>query len=166
MKQYTPAIVGEIKKKPFFSLSRKSETRYYEATRESSGQTLLWIEMNALGAPMCYPCVIREPEKLMAFRGGLKQANKDMMAYWVTVIDAKKKADFAICEMGHDEFQRLYEEAKEELNRIEFPEEEEESWSDEELLSMEDIEDAEDPAENEEQEEAENTEAHGASGRA
>ena len=87
MKQYTPAIVNEIKKKSIFSFSRKYETRYYEGVhRQDETVRALWIEMNALGKPLCYPCVLWEGEKLMAFRSGMTRENKVMMQRWTEVI--------------------------------------------------------------------------------
>lgn len=151
MKQYTPAIVGEIKKKSFFSLSRKYETRYYEGVHcQDETVRAIWIEMNALGKPLCYPCALWEGESLMAFRSGMKQENKAMLQRWTEVISPEKKGEFSIREMEEGEFSSLYQKAKDKADQLEglvMPGEED--WTDEELLADESLADEDEKEEDE-----------------
>ncbi len=143
MKQYTPAIVNEIKKKSIFSFSRKYETRYYEGVhRQDETVRVLWIEMNALGKPLCYPCVLWEGEKLMAFRSGMTRENKVMMQRWTEVISPEKKEEFSIEELEEGDFSSIYQKAKDKVDQLEgliMPDEED--WTDEELLADESLAD-------------------------
>ena len=79
MKQYTVAIVGALKKKGLFSLSRKFGSRFYQAKHNQLPITVMWIETNALGKPLCYPCVIQEGEEIMAFRTAMRAQNKALL---------------------------------------------------------------------------------------
>lgn len=140
MKQYTPAIVNEIKKKSFFSLSRKYETRYYQGTHKEKDLRMIWIEMNAMGKAMCYPCAFWDEEGTWAFRGGLKRENQQMLQRWVQLIGPERKEEFDICQMEEEEFSALYSQAKNQADRqdgLNDPAEDE--WTDEELLADESL---------------------------
>lgn len=142
MKQYTPAIVNEIRKKSIFSLSRKYETRYYEGTHKEQPLRMLWIEMNAMGKPLCYPCAFWEGEQVQAFRGGLKKENQQMLQRWVELIGPDRKDQFEIQQMEEEQFSRLYSQAKNQADRqdgLNDPAEDE--WTDEELLADDSLDD-------------------------
>lgn len=144
MKQYTPAIVNEIKKKSFFSLSRKYETRYYEGIHKEKELRMLWIEMNAMGKAMCYPCAFWEEKGMQAFRSGLKQENRQMIQRWTELIGPERKEEFSIRQMEEREFSELYSQAKNHADRqdgLNDPAEDE--WTDEELLADDSLDDGE-----------------------
>lgn len=147
MKQYTPAIVNEIKKKSIFSLSRKYETRYYEGVHKERPLRLLWIEMNAMGKAMCYPCAYWTEEDMQAFRGGLKKENQQMLQRWVQLIGPERKEEFEIRQVEEGEFTSLYNKAKAEADKRDgLMELGEEEWTDEELLADDSLDD-DDPEE-------------------
>ena len=102
MKQYTVAIVGALKKKGLFSLSRKFDSRFYQAKHNQLPITVMWIETNALGKPLCYPCVIQEGEEIMAFRTAMRAQNKALLQRWGQVISPGNKEEFLIEEMEED----------------------------------------------------------------
>lgn len=146
MKQYTPAIVNEIKKKSIFSLSRKYETRYYEGVHKEQPLRMLWIEMNAMGKPLCYPCAFWEGEQVQAFRGGLKKENQQMLQRWVQLIGPERKEEFEIHQMEESPFSALYSQAKEEADKRDgLIEPGEEEWTDEELLADDSLDDPDEP---------------------
>ena len=102
----------------------------------------LWIEMNALGKPLCYPCVLWEGEKLMAFRSGMTRENKAMLQRWTEVISPEKKEEFSIDELEEGDFSSIYQKAKDKADQLEgliMPDEED--WTDEELLADESLAD-------------------------
>lgn len=140
MKQFTPAIANEIRKKPFFSFSKKYESRYYSGDHKEKDIHLLWIETNALGKAQCYPCVLREGDALLAFRPGIKAQNKELMQRWVQVITPDNKGEFTVARLEDEEFTRRYNEAKKEADKRDgFGSLEEEDWTDEELLEDEEL---------------------------
>ena len=140
MKQYTVAIVGALKKKGLFSLSRKFDSRFYQAKHNQLPITVMWIETNALGKPLCYPCVIQEGEEIMAFRTAMRAQNKALLQRWGQVISPGNKEEFLIEEMEEEAFRDQYDQAKYEVDKREgmlLPGEEE--WTDEELLADEEL---------------------------
>ena len=141
--KYAGLIASRIMISWFFSFSRKYETRYYEGVhRQDETVRALWIEMNALGKPLCYPCVLWEGEKLMAFRSGMTRENKAMMQRWTEVISPEKKEEFSIDELEETVFSSLYQKAKDKADQLEgliMPDEED--WTDEELLADESLAD-------------------------
>ena len=140
MKQYTVAIVGASKKKGLFSLSRKFDSRFYQAKHNQLPITVMWIETNALGKPLCYPCVIQEGEEIMAFRTAMRAQNKALLQRWGQVISPGNKEEFLIEEMEEEAFRDQYDQAKHEVDKREgmlLPGEEE--WTDEELLADEEL---------------------------
>lgn len=140
MKQYTVAIVGALKKKGLFSLSRKFDSRFYQAKHNQLPITVMWIETNALGKPLCYPCVIQEGEEIMAFRTAMRAQNKALLQRWGQVISPGNKEEFLIEEMEEEAFRDQYDQAKYEVDKLEgmlLPGEEE--WTDEELLADEEL---------------------------
>lgn len=156
MKQFTPAIANEIKKKRFFSFSKKYESRYYSGDHREKDIHLLWIETNSLGKAQCYPCALREGDALLAFRPGMKAQNKELMQRWVQVINPENKGEFTVAQLEDEEFTKRYNEAKNEADKREgLGSLEEEDWTDEELLADEELaalceeEEEEGPAEGE-----------------
>lgn len=142
MKQFTPSIMREIKKKSIFTSRKKSVTIYYSAKSKTEDIELLWIEMNALGAPLTYPCVLRENGSLMAYRSGCKESNNTMLAHWPEIISYNNKDDFNVRILDEGEFESLYHEAKKEADErdgmidvIDLPSDDETEWTDEELLA-------------------------------
>lgn len=140
MKQFTPAIANELKKKPFFSFSKKYQSRYYSGDHKEKEIHLLWIETNALGKAQCYPCVLREGEELLAFRPGTKAQNKELMQRWVQVINPENKGEFTVVPLEDEEFNQRYNEAKKEADKRDgFASLDDEDWTDEELLADEEL---------------------------
>ena len=90
----------------------------------------------------CYPCVLWEGEKLMAFRSGMTRENKVMMQRWTEVISPEKKEEFSIEELEEGDFSSIYQKAKDKADQLEgliMPDEED--WTDEELLADESLAD-------------------------
>lgn len=148
MKQFTPAIVNEIKKKSFFSSRKKSETRRYLANSKTEDIELMWMETNSMGAALTYPCVLRENGATAAYRSGCKAANNVMLTRWTDIISANNKDEFEITQIDAAEFSDLYNKAKVEnderdglIEVIDIPEDGgDEDWTDEELLAETELE--------------------------
>ena len=105
---------------------------------------MLWIEMNAMGKAMCYPCAFWEEKGMQAFRSGLKQENRQMIQRWTELIGPERKEEFSIRQMEEREFSELYSQAKNQADRqdgLNDPAEDE--WTDEELLADDSLDDGE-----------------------
>ena len=94
MKHYTQPLVNEVKKKKklaAFFLGDWRRTCYYEARHLEKDLYLLWIEGIHFGKVICYPCIIRDMDKLYAFENGnlsINIENNDaLVQLWNDIVD-------------------------------------------------------------------------------
>jgi len=94
MKHYTQPLVNEVKQKKkiaAFFLGDWRRTCYYEARHREKDLYLLWIEGIHFGKVICYPCIIRDMDKLYAFENGNMsiniENNDQLVQLWNDIVD-------------------------------------------------------------------------------
>lgn len=116
MKHYTEALVNEVKKKKklsAFFLGDWRRTCYYEARHREKDLYLLWIEGAHFGKVICYPCIIREMDHLMAYENGTLTVNQEnnnaLVTRWMEVVDPEiLKRDYDLKPLEAKEFNALF----------------------------------------------------------
>lgn len=116
MKHFTQPLVNEVKKKKRvagFFLGDWRRTCYYEARHRQRDLYLLWIEGSRFGKVTCYPCIIRDMDKLYAYENGNMTVNLENNDYlvqlWNDVVDADRiKTDYDVKELDAKEFNSTF----------------------------------------------------------
>ena len=116
MKHYTQPLVNEVKQKKkiaAFFLGDWRRTCYYEARHREKDLYLLWIEGIHFGKVICYPCIIREMDKLYAFENGNMsiniENNDQLVQLWNDIVDPDiLKRDFDLKTLEAKEFNATF----------------------------------------------------------
>ena len=116
MKHYTQPLVNEVKKKKkvtAFFLGDWRRTCYYEARHREKDLYLLWIEGIHFGKVICYPCIIRDMDKLYAFENGnlsINIENNDaLVRLWNDLVDPETlQRDFDVTTLEAKDFNNTF----------------------------------------------------------
>lgn len=116
MKYYTQPLVNEVKNKKkisSFFLGDWRRTCYYEARHRGTDIYLLWIEAPHFGKVICYPCIIRRMDELLAFENGnlpiSKENNDNLVKVWNEIVDPEiLKRDYDVKELKDKEFNPIF----------------------------------------------------------
>ncbi len=112
MKNFTPALVGNIKQKKglkSFFFGRSTANAYYKARHKTEDISIMWIESKRFGKTDCYPCVFDEYGDPMVYHGGTvvgsKKKNAELIVRWKLFVTPQNiNTEYDVTEMTAEQF--------------------------------------------------------------